>query len=57
MGAARMTALSVIAALAFVAVVAGASLLGLCAHLCWLLVADPRALLSLVAMFVEVVKP
>ena len=37
-----MTALDVIAALVFVAVVAGVSVLGLFAHLCVLLVTDPR---------------
>ena len=47
-----MTAVYVIAALAFVAVVAGASLLGLCMHLCWLLVTDPIALWRLVAWVV-----
>jgi len=44
-----------LAAVAFVAVVLGASALGFAAHLCWLLMTDPRELCAAVAMFARVV--
>lgn len=42
-----MTPLGVIAAVVVFAAVAFASVLGLCAHLLWLVATDPRALVEL----------